>query len=100
MGVTDTLEQLEKYFDMQLDRMGSFLAMKFGTLSKSWQELREGILAEVSDNPTWQKGLSLGMVLTEMQKSRSNNKAMSAERANHLTDELVKPRKSKKKQKR
>ena len=95
-AVEGTLKEMERYFESDLEKIGSFLSMKFGIRTCSWSDLRHKLLVEVSGNSEWQNGCTLGMVLKDMRKQRSNNRANSAERARHLTDELVKPRRKKK----
>ena len=91
-AVEGTLLEMEKYFENDLPEIGSFLSMKFGIRACSWVDLRSSLISEASSSSTWQNGCTLGMVLKDMRKQRSNNRVNSAERARHLTDELVKPR--------
>ena len=93
--VEGTLDEMERYFEAELEKMGSFLSMKFGIRSHNWSEFRSMVLAEVSGSPAWQNGCTLGMVLKDMRKQRENNRAHSAERARHITHELAKPRRNK-----
>ena len=90
-----TLFEMEKYFESDMQQLGSFLAMKFGIRACTWSELRSLLLTEVSTSPAWQNGCTLGMVLKDMRKQRSNNRSSSAESARNLTDELVRPRRKK-----
>ena len=98
-AVGGALDEMEKYFETDLEKMGSFLSMKFGIRACSWSDLRSMLLSEVSGSSAWQNGCTIGVVLKDMRKQRSNNRAHSAERDRHLTDELVKPRRNKKRSK-
>ena len=93
--VEGALVEMERYFESDLQKLGSFLSMKFGIRACTWSELRSLLLTEVSDCPAWQNGCTLGMVLKDMRKQRSNNVSNTAERHRNLTDELVRPRRKK-----
>ena len=93
--VKGTLDDMERYFETELAKLGSFLSMKFGIPECSWPGLRSRLLEEVLRNRAWHQGCTLGALLKDMREQRSNNKAHSTERSRHLTDELVKPRRKK-----
>ena len=66
------LDDLRKYFIDDAASVGTFLGMKFGFGSKSWQQLHEQICEEVDDNEHWMSGLTLGIVLAEMRRRKSS----------------------------
>ena len=94
--IQGVLDDMEKYFQSELPKLASFLGMKFGFKVGDWMDCRSQIMSAlrtVEGGPA--KSISLGTVLKDMRKSRANTKADLLERTKHLTDELSRPRKNK-----
>ena len=47
---------MERYFDTKLEKVGSFLSVKFGILFYSWSVFCSNLFAEVLDSSAWQHG--------------------------------------------
>ena len=94
--VSAVLDDMEKYFQDELPNLSSFLGMKFGFKVGEWTDCRSQILTATG---AFEEGsstvISLGGVLKDMRRSRANNRTTSQERRNHLTDELTRPRRNK-----
>jgi len=96
-----TLECLCKYFEDDLDHLVSFLGVKFGTGWKSWDDVVSDVSAEIAKNARWDAGLSLGMVMVEFRRKKSECVGHGASQATQRTQRLNQPWKSKmKRQKR
>ena len=91
----NVLEDLRKYFSDDVDSLGSFLGMKFGFGAKSWQQFYDQMCAEVDGNAQWMPGLTLGMALAEIRKSKSRTEPTERDKDNERTSRLNRPRKNK-----
>ena len=79
----------------------SFLGEKFGTGWKSWDEVVSDLSNEIANNDRWDPGLTLGMVMVEFRRKKSECASHGASQATQRTQRLNQPRKSKtKRQKR
>lgn len=90
-----TLECLRKYFKDDTDRTADFLGVKFGTGWKSWDEVEDGLQIEIAGNIKWDPGLTLGMVLAELRRKKSEVGPRGSDQATQRVQRLNQPRKSK-----
>jgi len=96
VGTVDGIfRDIEKYFVSELDRVGSFLGMKFGIGSKSWEELKDCMQTEISENEVWAAGLTLGMVLAQLRRAKSTPSVRDGDERRESTNRLTQPRRNK-----
>jgi len=90
-----TLDSLRKYFEDDVDKLANFLGMKFGTGWKSWEEAVSTLSVEIAGDDKWDPGLTLGMVMAELRRKKSECVSHGMGQATQRTQRLNQPRKSK-----
>ena len=88
---------MQKYYSDDLDNLASFLGEKFGFGAKTWPDLEATLQISISSDPQWDAGLTLGMVLAELRRSKSANSKERIDRDSQLTSRVMQPKRNKQK---
>lgn len=92
-----TMNDMRKYYSDDLQHLAKFLGTKFGIGSKSWEELESTLCVAVQEDSQWDPGLTLGMVLAELHRQKSETSKAGPDRNTQLTNRVTQPKKNKRK---
>ena len=95
-GIAKVLDDIEKYFESDIERVASFFGMKFGFSNQGWNDCRLQLVntaasIEVEPDTT----MSVGSILAHIRRMKSSPATGQHDHLRERADKLVRPRRKK-----
>jgi len=95
-GVAQVLDDIEKYFEHDVERVASFFGMKFGFSTQGWTDCRTQLLSTASSMQTGPDyEISVGAILAHIRRLKSQRPPSQHDNLRERATELVRPRRKK-----